>query len=192
MSHKVVSCNTYRYGNYHLFVADSDAMDTTDSEPAVTLDNILVPATNTNPSVNPSLLPGATNLPTGTSLGSSNDSINGNSVYIYSLHCGRSVYWMCNNAFTNNSRRCRYMHMKWAAYLCPLYKRRSPTCTGDCGGHIVIIVVVVKKRKYNAKLLLLYYFTVKMSIFCSRQQIAMVSCWIGRSLKWLPITRSHS
>ena len=30
----------------------------------------------------------------------------------------------------------------------PLYKRWSPTFTGDCGGHIVIIFVVVKKRKY--------------------------------------------
>ena len=80
------------YGNYHLSVTDADAMDTINSEPAVTLDDILVPATNINPSVNLSLLPGATNLPTGTSLCSSNnDSINGNSVYIYSLHCGRSI-----------------------------------------------------------------------------------------------------
>ena len=53
---------------YHLSV-DADAMDTIDSEPAVTLDNILVPATNINPSTNPSLLSGATNLPTGTSSG---------------------------------------------------------------------------------------------------------------------------
>ena len=59
------------YGNYHISVTDADAMDTIDSKPAVTLDNILVPATNTNPSVNPSLLPGATNLPTRTILGSS-------------------------------------------------------------------------------------------------------------------------
>ena len=29
-----------------------------------------------------------------------------------------------------------------------LYKRRSPTCTGDCGGHIVIIDAAVKKCKY--------------------------------------------
>ena len=54
-------------------MADADAIDTIDSEPAVTLDKILVPATNINPSVNPSLLPGATNLPTGTLLGSSNN-----------------------------------------------------------------------------------------------------------------------
>ena len=38
---------------YHLSVTDADAMDTIDSEPAVTLDNILVPATNINPSTNP-------------------------------------------------------------------------------------------------------------------------------------------
>ena len=77
-------------GNYHLSVTDADAMDAIDSEPAVTLDNIqLAPTTNINPSVNPSLLPGATSLPTGTLLGSSyNDSINENSVYVYSLHCG--------------------------------------------------------------------------------------------------------
>ena len=52
-------------------VTDADAMDTIDSEPAVTLDNMLVLATNINPSVNPSLLPRATNHPTGTLLGSS-------------------------------------------------------------------------------------------------------------------------
>ena len=38
-------------------VTDADAMDTIDSERAVTLDNILVPATKNNPSFNPSLLP---------------------------------------------------------------------------------------------------------------------------------------
>ena len=58
-------------GTYHLSVTDADAMDTIDSEPAVTLDNILVPATNTTPIINPSLSPGATNLPTGTSSSSS-------------------------------------------------------------------------------------------------------------------------
>ena len=71
VSYKVVSCMQIlkrAYGNYHLSVTDADAMETNDSEPAVTLDDILVPATNINPSVNPSLLPGATNLPTGTLL----------------------------------------------------------------------------------------------------------------------------
>ena len=29
---------------------------------------------------------------------------------------------------------------------CPLYKRHSPTCTGDCGGHIVIIHVAAIKN----------------------------------------------
>ena len=60
-------CLEVAKGTYYLSVTDADAMDTIDSEPAVTLDNILVPATNNNPSINPSLSPGATNLPTGTS-----------------------------------------------------------------------------------------------------------------------------
>ena len=60
-------CLEVATGTYHLSVTDADAMDTIDSEPAVTLDNILVPATNTNPSVNPAVSPGATNLPTETS-----------------------------------------------------------------------------------------------------------------------------
>ena len=59
-------CLEVATGTYHLSVTDADAMDTIDSEPAVTLlDNILVPATNNNPSINPSLLPA--NFPTGTS-----------------------------------------------------------------------------------------------------------------------------
>ena len=60
-------CLEVATGTYLLSVTDADAMDTIDSEPAVTLDNILVPAINNNPSVNPSVSPGATNLPTGTS-----------------------------------------------------------------------------------------------------------------------------
>ena len=60
-------CLEVATGTYHLSVTDADAMDTIDSEPAVTLSNILVPTTNTDPSVNPSVSPGATNLPTGTS-----------------------------------------------------------------------------------------------------------------------------
>ena len=42
-------------GTYHLSVTDADAMDTINNEPAVTLDSILEPDTNINPSINPSL-----------------------------------------------------------------------------------------------------------------------------------------
>ena len=68
--------NTYRYGNYHLSVTDADAIDTIDSEPAVILYYIRTGSCSiTNPSINFSLLPGATNPPTGT-LSGSNDNIN--------------------------------------------------------------------------------------------------------------------
>ena len=77
-------CLEVATGTYHLSVTDADAMDTIDSEPAVTLDNILVPATNTNPSVNPSLSPGATNLPTGTS--SSMYVLVFQLCYVYTIH----------------------------------------------------------------------------------------------------------
>ena len=57
-------CLEVATGTYQLSVTDADAMDTIDSsEPAVTLDNILVPATNNNPSITPSLLPGRGNQP---------------------------------------------------------------------------------------------------------------------------------
>ena len=79
-------CLEVATGTYHLSVTDADAMDTIDSEPAVILDNILVPATNNvnNPSVNPSLSPGATNLPTGTS--SSMYVLAFQLCYVYTIH----------------------------------------------------------------------------------------------------------
>ena len=128
---------------------------TIDSEPAVTLDNILVLTTNTNSSINPSLLPGANNLPTGTLFRfiiwqyKIFFLIFGNCFCFYnSLYCGRSVSWRCIMLLPcNNSSRGRYMWneiscdsacMKWNS-SCPPNRRWSSTCTGDCGYHALLL-----------------------------------------------------
>ena len=98
------------------------------------------------------MLPGATNLPTGILFGSSdNDGINGNSVYVYSLHCGRSVHWRCNNAFTNTSIPVPPLQEAESYLYWWLWWSHCYHCCG------------CQEMQVYAKFLLLHYFTVKMS-----------------------------